>query len=142
MICGKAGACRKTLNTVGNPSAGHNEVAVLCCGPSHTILTIRIKVFSAKCSFNTRRSSLYINNFMGRIWMLEKLKEIIWQYTDNRALEITEDTLLQSDLGLNSFELIQMISEVEETFNLVISDNVFRDLKTIKDVLDYIAAYT
>lgn len=74
--------------------------------------------------------------------MLEKLKEIIWQYTDNRALEITEDTLLQSDLGLNSFELIQMISEVEETFNLVISDNVFRDLKTIKDVLDYIAAYT
>ena len=71
--------------------------------------------------------------------MLEKLQEIIRKYTDAEEIVVTADMLILSDLGLNSFEVVEMICEVEETFNIEIPDRAISGFKTVQDVMDYIA---
>ena len=70
--------------------------------------------------------------------MLEKLQNIIREAAEKDDLIVTEDTILLSDLGLNSLELIQMVCDVEEMFGIEISDRVLNTLKTIKDIISYI----
>ena len=70
--------------------------------------------------------------------MLEKLQEIIRDAAEKDDLIITEDTILLTDLGLNSLELIQMVCDVEEVFDIEISDRALNSLKTIRDIIMYI----
>ena len=70
--------------------------------------------------------------------MLEKLKEIIVNYTGDESVNITEDTTLIGELGLNSLDLVSMASEVEDEFGVVIPDRGLKDIKTVGDVMRYI----
>jgi len=71
--------------------------------------------------------------------MFEELQEIVWSYTGNRDVTITNETLLLSDIGLNSIELIDMLSEVEERFDIEILDRAISRLRTVQDLLDYLS---
>ena len=73
--------------------------------------------------------------------MLEKLQEIVRQYSDDEDIIISGEMVLLSDLGLNSFELVELVCEVEDVFNVEIPDRAIGGLKTVQNVLDYIAAY-
>ena len=73
--------------------------------------------------------------------MIEKLQEIIIHYTADKDIQIKEDMVLLTDLGLNSLELIEMVCEVEETFEVEIPDKVISSLKTIKDLMEYLSAH-
>jgi len=73
--------------------------------------------------------------------MIEKLQEIINHYTTEKNVIIKEDMVLLTDLGLNSLELVEMVCEVEEKFNVEIPDRVISSFKTIKDLLDYLASH-
>ena len=73
--------------------------------------------------------------------MLEKLQEIIQQYADDDEIIISGDMVLLADLGLNSFELVELICEVEDVFGVEIPDRAISKLKTVQNVLDYIAAH-
>ena len=73
--------------------------------------------------------------------MLEKLQEIVRQYADDEEITISGDMVLLSDLGLNSYELVELVCKVEDEFNVEISDRVIGRLKTVQDVLDYIARH-
>jgi acyl carrier protein len=77
----------------------------------------------------------------GESKMLEKLQEIIRRYSDDEQVVITGDMVLLSDLGLNSFELVELVCEVEEKFDVEIHDRDISRLKTVQDVMDYILAY-
>ncbi|MCL2253515.1 MAG: phosphopantetheine-binding protein [Lachnospiraceae bacterium] len=70
--------------------------------------------------------------------MLEKLQEIVRRYTDDEDFILTENMILRSDLGINSYELVQMICDVEEAFDIEIPDRAIGGLKTVKDVLNYV----
>ena len=70
--------------------------------------------------------------------MLEKLTVIIREYTGDKTLTINPNTILISDLGLNSLDLVNLVCEVEETFDIEIPDRVIKDFKTVGDVIDYI----
>ena len=72
--------------------------------------------------------------------MLEKLQEIVRECTGNQDLTITGETLLLIDLGLNSYELVEMVCKIEEEFNIEIPDRVISDFKTVQNVMDYITA--
>lgn len=67
--------------------------------------------------------------------MFEKIKEIAAEYTNT---EINPNTVLRSDLGLTSFDLVSLLSEVEETFNIKIKDEDIGSIFTVQDLLDYI----
>ena len=70
--------------------------------------------------------------------MLEKLQEIIRRHTDEEIV-ITGDMVLLADLGLNSYELVQLVCEVEEAFDVEIPDRAISGFKTVQDVLNFIS---
>jgi len=72
--------------------------------------------------------------------MLEKLQEIVRRYTDNDEFILTSDMVLLSDLGLNSYELVELVCDVEDNFNIEIPDRAISSFKTVQNVLDYIVA--
>lgn len=70
--------------------------------------------------------------------MLEKLIEIIHNYTGDESVAIVESTSLTGDLGLNSMDLVSLASEVEDEFGVEIPDRALREIKTVGDVIRYI----
>ena len=70
--------------------------------------------------------------------MLEKLSGIIHNYTGDDSLKIEENTLLISDLGFNSLDLVSLASEVEDVFDVEIPDDAIWEIKTVGDVMRFI----
>ena len=73
--------------------------------------------------------------------MLEKLQEIVRRFTDDENIVITKDSVLLTDLGLNSYELVQVICTVEDEFYVEIPDRAIGSFRTVNDVLEYIATF-
>ncbi len=70
--------------------------------------------------------------------MINKLKEIICEHTGLEDFEINEDTVLITDLGLNSMDLVNLACDVEDEFDIEIPDRAIKEFKTIGDVMDFI----
>ena len=69
--------------------------------------------------------------------MLEKLKKIIKEHTGS-DIDITEDTVLLTDLGMSSFDLVQLVCAVEDEFDIEIPDREIKNFKTVGDVIGFI----
>lgn len=70
--------------------------------------------------------------------MIERIKKIVSDNMDIEGIEITRDSILLQDLGLNSLDLMGMISELEDEFDIEISDREARSFKTVGDVIDFV----
>lgn len=70
--------------------------------------------------------------------MLEKMTTIIREQTGDDSIEITRDTVLLADLGLNSFDLVNMVCVLEDEFEVEIPDRVIGTFKTVGNVIDFI----
>lgn len=70
--------------------------------------------------------------------MLEKLTAIIHDYKADKSIVVTEDTIIKEDLGMSSFDLIQLACAVEDEFDVEIPDRAIKDFKTIADVICFI----
>lgn len=70
----------------------------------------------------------------------DDLLKILNEYTDGRITEVNPDDVLTSDLGLNSFELFDMICIIEEKYGITIPDRLLPTLVTVKDVVGYLEA--
>ena len=73
--------------------------------------------------------------------MIERLAEIIYEHTGNRDAAIREDMMLIADLGLNSFDLVNLACVVEDEFHIEIPDRAIKDFKTVGDVIDFVERY-
>ena len=70
--------------------------------------------------------------------MIKKLEKLVKNYTHNDDLVITEDTVFFMDLGLDSFDLVQIICEIEDDFDVEIPDKVLKNFNTVGDVVKYL----
>lgn len=70
--------------------------------------------------------------------MEERLKKIIGNYSDIDVSTITKDTVILRDLGFNSIAIIEMISDVEDEFDVEIPDEDLADIKTVGDLISYL----
>ena len=70
--------------------------------------------------------------------MLDRLKQIILNHTDKTDIELTESTVLLADTGMSSFDLVQMVCEVEDEFDVEIPDKALKTFKTVGDVMRFI----
>ena len=70
--------------------------------------------------------------------MLEKLTEIIREQTGDDTITISRDSVLLADLGMNSFDLINLVCVLEDEFEVEIPDRVIGNFKTVEDVMDYL----
>lgn len=68
----------------------------------------------------------------------EKVIGIIMEQLDVTLEECVPEASFIDDLGADSLDLVELIMEMEETFNVRIPDNEIEKIRTIKDVLDYI----
>lgn len=70
--------------------------------------------------------------------MIEKLIAIIKDFKEDPSIEINENTVLVSDLEMDSFDLVQLVCSVEEEFDIRIPDKALKNFITIGDVVKYI----
>lgn len=73
--------------------------------------------------------------------MNEKLIELI-QTASGGNVEITRDTNLTFDLGLKSIDLLELVTEVEDTFGIEFSDEAVETIHTVGELSDYIESQT
>ena len=70
--------------------------------------------------------------------MFEQLQALLVNKFDYDKDQITLDTQLSTDLGLNSIELAELVMVCEDEFGITIEDEDIHDFVTIKDVVDYL----
>ena len=70
--------------------------------------------------------------------MIEKLKDILGRYSEIDEDKITADTVILRDLGLNSYAIMEIITEIEDSFDIEIPDAVLPEMKTVGNLLSYI----
>lgn len=70
--------------------------------------------------------------------MLEQLKELICEYADVNAEEITEETNIRNDLALDSLSLLNLAVAIESEFGLEVSDEDAMKLETVADIITII----
>lgn len=78
---------------------------------------------------------------MTRAELKEKLAEIIVMAMPESADVVnncTEESNLNTDLGLNSVGMLFVVIAIEEFFSITFENVNFGDFKTVGDVLDYI----
>ena len=70
--------------------------------------------------------------------LIAELKAIFEEYTDEELPEITMETALTADFGLNSFELFEIITQIEEKYSVTIPDRVLMSFATVGDVVNFL----
>ncbi len=65
--------------------------------------------------------------------------EIIGEHLGISASELDEDTVF-ADLGADSLDLFQIISALEEAFEIEFDNEEAENLKTVGDAIEYIKA--
>jgi acyl carrier protein len=68
----------------------------------------------------------------------EKVISIIMEQLDVTREECSTEASFLDDLGADSLDLVEMIMEMEEIFNVQIADNELEKIRTIGNVLDYL----
>lgn len=75
---------------------------------------------------------------MKRAEIFNELKEIVLDYLGDDDIEVSEDSVLTDDLGLTSLDLISIVGDVEDSFDISVEDEAMESIETAGDVLDYI----
>jgi len=71
----------------------------------------------------------------------ERIFELLEGYDKIEASkELTENLSFSQDLGLDSFDVVEVIMEVEHEFNIQIPDDEADKLKTVGQTIDFILA--
>ena len=70
--------------------------------------------------------------------MFERLVDILNRYTDVNPADITGDSLILRDLGLNSYAIAEVAGDVEDEFGIEFSDSALMQVRTVGDVMRYI----
>ena len=68
------------------------------------------------------------------------LKRIVSEYADVDPSQIDENMSLQGNIGIDSFGLVSMLMDIEEEFNVKISERELKHFQTLNDIYSYICA--
>ena len=70
--------------------------------------------------------------------MLEKILEIINDFVDVDLATADENTRLRGELGLNSFDFVNVAIELEREFGIKISDAAAANLRTVGELVELV----
>jgi acyl carrier protein len=69
---------------------------------------------------------------------LERITDIITDQLGLDPSDVTPEAKIIEDLGADSLDAVELVMAVEEEFDIEISDEEAKDLKTVKDILDHV----
>lgn len=70
--------------------------------------------------------------------MLDKMKEIICNYVETAPEEITEDSRFIEDIGLNSYDFMCMLGDLETEFGVTVDETEVVNLRTVGEAIAYL----
>lgn len=71
--------------------------------------------------------------------MLSKVKEILAEQLDVELDSIKDDSDIQEDLEADSLDVMDIMTEIEEEFDIEVEDEDIETLRTPKKISDYIS---
>jgi acyl carrier protein len=77
-------------------------------------------------------------NGMATAAVEEKVKQIIVEQLQVDEAEVTPSASFQEDLGADSLDVVELVMQFEEAFDLEIPDEDAEKIKTVKDATEYI----
>jgi acyl carrier protein len=70
--------------------------------------------------------------------VLNKIREVVVKKFKVQPQNVNVGTRLREDLNVDSLDAVELIMELEDTFNVKISDDEAQKLKTIGDIVSFI----
>jgi len=70
--------------------------------------------------------------------MEQKIVKIIAEKLNKKVDEIKMESRLVEDLGADSLDVVELVMSFEDEFGIALPDEDVANLKTIKDIVDYI----
>lgn len=74
--------------------------------------------------------------------VLDRVKRIIIERLQVEESEVTPEASFKDDLGADSLDVVELVMELEDEFDLEISDEDAEKITTVGEVLDYIKSHT
>ena len=74
--------------------------------------------------------------------MIEEVKELLANQLRIEAGSIEDDANILDDLGADSLEVVEMLMTIESKYGITVPDDDVPQLKTVRDVADYISKRT
>jgi acyl carrier protein len=71
----------------------------------------------------------------------KKVKDIIKERLEVEESEITPEARFQEDLGADSLDLVELVMQFEEAFEIQIPDDETEKLKTVGQAVEYIKSH-
>ena len=69
----------------------------------------------------------------------ERIKEIIVEQLGVEASQVTADASFIDDLGADSLDTVELVMAFEEEFDIEIPDEEAEKIRTVRDIMDYLA---
>lgn len=70
--------------------------------------------------------------------MFEKIAGIVAEEIGCEADSVTESALIMEELGADSLDMVEIVMTVEDLFNISVPDAEIPNLKTVRDIIDFI----
>lgn len=70
--------------------------------------------------------------------MLEKIKEILAEQLDVELEEVKDNSYIQEDLGADSLDVMDIMTEIEEEFDIEVEDEEIENLRTPAKIEEYL----
>lgn len=74
--------------------------------------------------------------------IFEKLKDIIIDQLGVEEEKVTLEANIQEDLGADSLDTVDLITTIEDEFDISIPDDAVEEIKTVGDIVNYIEKNT
>ncbi len=71
--------------------------------------------------------------------VFERVKEVLVEQLGVDENEVTEEASFQEDLDADSLDLVELIMELEDQFNIKISDEDAQKIQTVGQAVDYVS---
>lgn len=70
--------------------------------------------------------------------MLEKIKEMVAEQLNVDAADITEETSFKEDLGADSLDLFELVSNLEDEYEIEIPSEELEKITTVSALMSYL----
>lgn len=71
----------------------------------------------------------------------QRVREIVAEQLERDVNEVTNTASLIDDLGADSLDVVELVMKMEEEFGIEIPDEEAEKIKTVNDVIQYIATH-